>query len=100
MDPTGCGSGRDDPDAEGHTASGAMPRCAKGNGQRSQAETPRSASHSVLVKRFQPRAVAFPDRMAADLETRSHLAGLDRERLVGEGELADFLDHREVLVDP
>jgi hypothetical protein len=59
---------------------------------------PRRPEASVLVKPVDPRAVALADRVAADLEARGHLAVLDRERLVGEGELADLLDHRQLAV--
>ena len=38
--------------------------------------------------------------MPADLEAGGHFLVLDRERFVGEGELADLLDHREVAVHP
>src|SRR3954467_4475084 len=51
-----------------------------------------------LVKPVDALRIALADRVAADLEARGHLAVLDTERLVGERELAHFLDHREVLV--
>ena len=55
---------------------------------------------SALVQGVQPLAVNPLDDVAADLDRGGELLILDRERLVGDDEAADLLDHRKVRIDP
>src|SRR3546814_15099931 len=55
---------------------------------------------SPPVKRRDLVRVNLLQYVPPDLHRRRHLLILDSERFVGEVELADLLDHRQLTVDP
>src|SRR5665213_3187793 len=65
--------------------------CTKGAGR---------PSPLLPVQPLEPLAIDLLEDVAADLDRRSQLLVLDRERRVGEDEATDLLDHRELGIDP